>query len=133
MSDNNNNVEFTVIEITPQTHEMVETEMAGESDEVKRETKALIEAIKRRAQAEARGAGTLSREAYLTAVRRARQAIEGNPLIEPQRVENAFETMQREAEKNLQTMMKEATHMGERFMVAAQIIWETFTAPSIRG
>ena len=65
-------VESTVIvEISPQTDAIVEAEMAGETDEVKRETKALIEALRRRAQAEANSAGTLTRETYLNAVRRA--------------------------------------------------------------
>lgn len=64
------------IEIIPQTSDLVETEMAGESDDLKSETKALIDALKKRAQAEAQSAGTLTREAYLNAVRRARETLE---------------------------------------------------------
>lgn len=37
---------IVIVEISSQTDELVETEMANESDEVKRETKALIEALK---------------------------------------------------------------------------------------
>jgi len=43
----------------------------GESDDLKSETKALIDALKKRAQAEAQSAGTLTRETYISAVRRA--------------------------------------------------------------
>ncbi|MBD0300615.1 MAG: hypothetical protein ICV85_00085, partial [Tolypothrix sp. T3-bin4] len=67
-----------IIEIGPETNKLVETEMAGESDEVKRETKALIEALERRSQAES--TSTLTRENYLKAVRQARELIEGRKL-----------------------------------------------------
>jgi hypothetical protein len=46
---------IVIVEISPETDKLVETEMAGESDEVKRETKALIEALERRSQAESDG------------------------------------------------------------------------------
>jgi hypothetical protein len=48
-----------IVEVSPQTNEMVEREMVGETDDLKHETKELIEALKRRAQAEAESAGTL--------------------------------------------------------------------------
>ena len=57
MTDNNPQPKVTV-EISPQTTEMVESQMAGETQDVKDETAALIEALKRRAQVEAQSAGT---------------------------------------------------------------------------
>ncbi|MBU7585104.1 MAG: hypothetical protein KAF91_19785 [Nostoc sp. TH1S01] len=131
MTGNNfESIESTVVvEISSQTNEMVETEMAGETDEVKNETKALIEALKRRAQAEAESAGTLTRETYLNAVRQARQAIEGEKLIERARLENAWAVIQEEAEKNWHLLWKEFADFGDRLQSAAKAAWEAFNAP----
>lgn len=124
------NIESTVVvEISSQTHEMVETEMAGETDEVKRETKALIEALKRRAQAEAESAGTLTRETYLNAVRQAREAIEREKLIERDRIEHSWAVMQDEAERNWHLLMKEVADFSDRLQKAAKAAWEVFNTP----
>jgi hypothetical protein len=106
--------------------------MAGETDEVKRETKALIEALKRRAQAEAKSAGTLTltRETYLKAVRQAREAIEGRKLLErDHRLEYAWAVMQDEAEKNWYLLMKEVVDFSLRLQKATKAAWEAFNAP----
>ncbi|PPS44156.1 hypothetical protein [Chroococcidiopsis sp. TS-821] len=122
----------TTNQITPQTNELVETEMAGESDDLKNETKALIDALKKRAQAEAQSAGTLTREAYLNAVRRARETIEGNQLIERDRIEYSFSLIQKEAEKNWHSVVKEVAELGDRLADAAKAAWEVLTAPRPR-
>jgi len=119
-------------EISPQTNELVETEMAGESDDLKNETKALIDALKKRAQAEAQSAGTLTREAYLNAVRRARETIEGNQLIERDRIEYSFSLIQKEAEKNWQSVVKEVADLGDRLADAAKAAWDILTTPRSR-
>ncbi len=120
-----------IIEISSQTEELVEIEMAGESDEVKRETKALIEALKRRAQAEADSAGTVTRETYLNAVRRARELIEGRKVMEGDRVniENAWAIIQDEAERNWHLMMKDLVDFNFRLQKAAKAAWEAFNHP----
>ncbi|MFN6568728.1 hypothetical protein A6770_26365 [Nostoc minutum NIES-26] len=123
-------VESTVIvEISPQTHALVEAEMAGETDEVKRETKALIEALRRRAQAEANSAGTLTRETYLNAVRQARRAIEGEKFIAGDRLEYTWVVFQDEAEKNWHLLMKEVAEFSIRLQKAAKAAWEAFNDP----
>jgi len=119
-------------EISPQTNELVETEMAGESDDLKNETKALIDALKKRAQVEAQSAGTLTREAYLNAVRRARETIEGNQLIERDRIEYSFSLIQKEAEKNWQSVVKEVADLGDRLADAAKAAWDILTTPRSR-
>lgn len=119
-------------QISPQTNELVETEMAGESDDLKNETKALIDALKKRAQSEAQSAGTLTREAYLNAVRRARETIEGNQLIERDRIEYSFSLIQKEAEKNWNSVVKEVAELGDRLADAAKAAWEVLTAPRPR-
>ncbi|MEC4817781.1 MAG: hypothetical protein SAK29_31595 [Scytonema sp. PMC 1069.18] len=131
--DANNEENLVVVQVSPQTNEMVEAEMIGETDEIKDETKALIEALKRRAQAEAESAGTLTRETYLNAVRRAREAIEGETLIERDRLENAFTLLQQEAEKNWYQLIKEVADLGDRFQDAVKAAWDAFTAPRPRA
>lgn len=116
-------------DVAPQTNDLVEAEMAGESDDLKSETKALIDALKLRAQAEAQSAGTLTREAYLNAVRRARETIEGNQLIERDRIEYSMYFIQKEAEKNWQSVVKEVSDLGDRLTDAAKAAWEVLTAP----
>lgn len=134
MTYNQNNEEnLVVVEVSPQTNAVVEAEMAGETDEIKQETKGLIEALKRRAQAEAESAGTLTRETYLNAVRRAREAIEGDKIIERDRLERSWTTIQEEAEKNWQSLLKEFADFGERIQDAAKAAWDTFNAPRPRS
>ena len=115
--------------ITPQTNALVESEMAGETEAVKSETKALIDAIKKRAQSEAQSAGTLTREAYLNAVKKARTTIEENKLIERDRIEHSFEMVHREAEKNFNSVVKEVSEIGDRLTDAAKAAWDVLTAP----
>ncbi|MEH2008884.1 hypothetical protein [Nostoc sp.] len=121
---------IVIVEISSATNELVETEMVGESDEVKRETKALIEALKRRAQAES--AGTLTRETYLKAVRQARELIEGRKLVEHDRLEDAWAIIQDEAERNWHLIMKDVVDFSFRLQKAAIAAWETFNNPYSR-
>lgn len=125
---------ITIVEISAETNEIVEAEMAGETDEVKRETKALIEAIKRRAQAEADSAGDFTRETYLKLIRQAREVIEGRKkLIERDRLEYTWAVVQDEAEKNWYLLMKEVAEFTVRLQKAAKAAWETFNAPHSQG
>lgn len=117
------NQETAIVEVRSQTSTLVETEMPGESDEVKRETKALIEAIKRRAQAEMQAAGTITREAYLKAIKQARAAIEENQLIEPDRIEHSIQMLQKDAEKSWLVIVGEIESFGFRLADIAQLAW----------
>lgn len=122
------------VEIIPQsTSDLVEAEMAGESDDLKRETKALIDALKKRAQTEAQKAGLLTRDAYLEAVRRARTTLEEKDLIDRDRIEYSLQLIQKEAEKNWQTVAKEASELGDRLSDAAKAAWDALTAPRPRA
>ena len=103
--------------------------MASESDEVKNETMALIEAIRRRAQSEAKGAGELTRDTYLTAVRQAREAIEQDKLFDKDRIEYSFKLLQMDAEKNWESIIKEVSTFGDRLTDAAKAAWDVLTAP----
>ena len=121
---------IVIVEISPETDKLVETEMAGESDEVKRETKALIEALERRSQAES--AGTLTRETYLKAVGQARELIEGRKLKERDRLEDSWAIIQDEAERNWHLIMKDLVDFSFRLQKAAIAAWETFNHPYSR-
>ena len=137
LNDEDTSVKIEIIpqssQVSSQTNDLVETEMAGESEDLKSETKALIDALKKRAQAEAQNAGTLTREAYLTAVRRARGKIENEQLIERDRIENSFELIKNEAEKNWESVIKEVAEVGDRLTEAAKAAWEKLTAPRPRS
>lgn len=115
--------------ISEETNALVEAEMAGESDALKNETKALIDAIKKRAQSEAQTAGDLTREAYLNAVRQARENIEQNKLVDPERIAYSIKLIQYEAEKNWESIVKEVATLGDRLADAAKAAWDAFTAP----
>lgn len=121
---------IVIVGISSQTDELIETEMAGESDEVKREIKALIEALKRRTQVDS--ASTLTRETYLKAVRQARELIEGRKLMERDRLEDSWAIIQDEAERNWHLMMKDVVDFSFRLQKAAIAAWETFNNPYSR-
>ncbi|AFY32952.1 hypothetical protein [Calothrix sp. PCC 7507] len=120
---------IVVVEISSQTDAIVETEMADETDEVKRETKALIAALKKRAQSEAESAGTISRETYLNIVRQARETIEGKKILQGDRLEYTWAVVQDEAEKNWYLLMKEVTEFSGRVQKAVKAGWEAFNEP----
>lgn len=117
------------ITISPETDALVEQEMAGQNADIKQETKALIEAIKKRAQSEIHTAQDLTREAYLTAVRRARETIEETKLIDPDRLEQSVQLIQQEAQKNWQSITDEIQRLGDRLTEAAKAAWNALTQP----
>ncbi|OKH14957.1 hypothetical protein NIES592_08775 [Fischerella major NIES-592] len=125
-----NNFESSApITISPETDALVEQEMAGQNADIKQETKALIEAIKKRAQSEIHTAQDLTREAYLTAVRRARETIEETKLIDPDRLEQSVQLIQQEAQKNWQSINDEIQRLGDRLTEAAKAAWNALTQP----
>ena len=127
MTDNNNTPETketTIVPVSPETDALVEKEMAGESDQIKAETKALVEAIRKRAQSEIENAQTLTQDAYLNAVRSAREAIEKNKLLDPKRIEHSVEMIQRDAQENWQKTVDEISALGDRLQEAAQAAWD---------
>jgi ElaB/YqjD/DUF883 family membrane-anchored ribosome-binding protein len=126
---NSNPESSTPITISPETDALVEQEMAGQNADLKQETKALIEAIKKRAQSEIHTAQDLTREAYLAAVRRARETIEETKLIDPDRLEQSVQLIQQEAQKNWQSITDEIQRLGDRITEAAKAAWNVLTQP----
>lgn len=121
--------ERSVTEYDPAMHALIKQEMPDASEDVQNETLKLIEAIKRRAQSEVNGAGELTRDAYLNAVRQAREAIEQNKIFDTEQIEKSFELLQRDAQKNWEGIVAEISSFGDRLADAAKAAWETLTAP----
>ncbi|HEY9861835.1 MAG TPA: hypothetical protein V6D16_20215 [Candidatus Obscuribacterales bacterium] len=115
--------------VSSQTDAIVEVELTEEDDEIKRETQALIAAIRRRAQAEVQSAGNLSRDAYLNAIRQARATIEQSHLmIDPQRMEQTIQTLQKEADKSWHVVVGEIESVGFQLADAARLAWNSLMA-----
>ncbi|MDJ0682632.1 MAG: hypothetical protein QNJ18_22560 [Xenococcaceae cyanobacterium MO_167.B52] len=136
MNDTNNTPEpqeATIVTVSPETNALVEKEMAGESDELKAETKALVEAIRKRAQSEIENAQTLTREAYLNAVRSAREAVEKNQLLDPKRIEHSVEMIQKDAQENWQKTVDEIKVLGDRLQEAAHVAWDILMGKNNSG
>ncbi|MCL1473380.1 hypothetical protein [Argonema antarcticum] len=89
-----------IVEVSQEITDLVKKEMPDATEEVKKETAALIEAIQKRAKLEMQAAGDLTREAYLKSVRQAQEAIEQNQAIAKERIDQAVGLIQQEAEKN---------------------------------
>jgi hypothetical protein len=128
MEEANQNQSSKII-ISAETDALVEQAMADQTADLKQETKALIEAIKKRAQSEIQTAQDLTRESYLNAVRQAREAIEQTQLIDPDRIEQSVQLIQQEAQKNWQSVIDEIHALGDRLSEAAKAAWNILTQP----
>ncbi|NEP42393.1 MAG: hypothetical protein F6K35_25515 [Okeania sp. SIO2H7] len=120
--------ERSLVEVSDSTNKMVESEMANETDAAKQETKELIDAIKKLAQSEVQAAGDFTREAYVKAVRQARETIERIKLVDTDRIERAGTMLEKETEKNWHAMVKEIQDFGDRLVAAAKAAWDILTA-----
>jgi len=87
----------------------------------------VVDAIKTRAQSQVQGAGEVSREAYLKAVRQAREAVEQNKFIERDRIEQAVDQIQKEAEKNWHVVVGEIESIGSRLTEASKSAFQALT------
>lgn len=126
MTDNNtpNPTETDIVKVSPETDALVEQEMKEQDEQIKDETKALVEAMRKRAQSEIENAQTITQDAYLNAVRNAREALEQNELLNPKRIEHSAEMIQRDVEQNWQKTVDEITALGDRLQEAAQAAWD---------
>lgn len=100
-----------------------------QTEEIRQETAALIDAIRKRALAEIQAAGDLTRETYLNAVRQAKDSIEQTKLIEPERIEQSIHQIQQDAEQNWLSVSKEMEDFGQRLSEAAKAAWEKLVPP----
>ena len=122
-----------IVPISTETNDLVEKEMVGQDEQIKAETKALVEAIKKRSQAEIKNAQTLTQDAYLNAVRSAREALEQNQLLDPKRIEHSVTMIQRDVEANWQKTVDEIAALGDRLQEAAQTAWDILLGQDSSG
>ncbi|MEB3213432.1 MAG: hypothetical protein VKL39_18940 [Leptolyngbyaceae bacterium] len=102
-------------------------ELHSHPDELTEETRALVNAVRTRAQVDAQSAGDFTRETYLNAVRQLREAVEENKLFDPEQVEKSFSIVQQEAERNWNAIVKEVTDFGDRLSQASKAAWDIMT------
>ncbi len=104
------------------------TEPHSKAEEMKRETEELMTAINRMVQSELQAAGEFTQEAYINAVRNAKQTIEQFRLIDKDQLENSMNQFETDAEQNLEGIVKDLTDFSDRISEAAKAAWEILTA-----
>ena len=100
---------------------------------IKDETEALITAIKTKAFSEVQKAGEFAIDNYLEAVRKARLDIESRQLFEPEQIEDAIRQIQKEIEKDWDSIVREITSFGDRLNEAARAAWDILTASKAKA
>ena len=104
--------EVVEADIIAQPGALVKAMPNREADDAKQQTLALFAAVNKRVLNELQGAGHLTRDVYLKTVRKARQKIENNVLIDPEEIE-------KQAEKQWQTFTKGTSEFSGRLGSAA--------------
>jgi len=120
--------ESAIVETNAEEKAIVEQDNLEESGKVRKETMALIEAIRTKASSETQKAGEFTLEKYLETVRGLRAEIE-KLEFKPEQVEESFKHIQDEAEKNWDSLTKQVQDVGDRLSEAAKVAWETLTQP----
>lgn len=116
-----------LVQVESETQAIVEQSPLGPSPEG--ETEALLDALRKRAQAEVQAAQTLTQETYIAAVRQAREAVEQTQLVDPDEIEAAAEQIMQDAQQNWQSVLAEIQSFGDRLSEAAQAAWDVLTRP----
>ncbi|QIZ72414.1 hypothetical protein [Oxynema aestuarii] len=132
MTDEANNVpkESALVEVSPETAKLVNEQMPDATEQVKKETMALFEAIKKRAQVEIQGASQFTTDAYLKAVGQAREAIEKDKVLDPDRIAYTVKLMEMDARQNWEAIEKEIKDLGDRLSQMATDAWNSIVNPS---
>lgn len=115
--------------IVEQSNTEIVPETKSKPEEMKQETEELMSAINRMVQAELQAAEDFTEEAYINAVRNARETIEQFRLIDKDQLENSISQFETDAKQNLEGMVKDIADFGDRISKAAQAAWEVLTAP----
>lgn len=121
--------DLSIVKVSPETDALVERDMPDAEESVKQETKNLVEALKRKAQAEVQSAQNVALDSYLAAVQTAKEAVTETKLIEPDQIERSANLLAQDAQDNWQNMVDEMTLLGDRLAEAAQAAWDVLTRP----
>lgn len=125
----NNDLENKPVEVISDNPALVQQQAAETPSEIQKETLALIEAIRTKAQSEAQKAGDFARETYLDAVRKAKDEVENLNVFDPTRIDDALKQVQGEVEKDWDVLAKQVATLGDRLNEAAKAAWEKLTTP----
>ncbi len=120
------------IKISPKTS-VVETERdqsrwiehkenSSETSPLK-ETKALLKAIQTRAMAEVHVAQDLTLDAYISAVRRSKEAVENTKFMDSAKIDAVTQELIKDAQQNWKSVLTEIESLRGRLVEAAETAW----------
>ncbi|MGC9506017.1 hypothetical protein [Baaleninema sp.] len=121
-----------IVDVSDETREMVDRDMPDADQEVKNKAMELLEAIRRKAQAEVQAANDRTQEAYLKAIDDAKQTIEQTEQFakeQQESLDNAVKMAQNEVQTRWDGLMKEIEEFGGRLQEAAETAWKIITQP----
>ncbi|MEM9540636.1 MAG: hypothetical protein AAGA60_14175 [Cyanobacteria bacterium P01_E01_bin.42] len=124
--------ETSAVEVSEETKALVENKMPEESDEIKYHTMALIEAIKKQAQASLESAGEIGRENYVNTMRQAQSTLKNTGLLFDEQWESLESTIQGvedTATKNWESLLGDIKKWGDRVDRAVNEAWKILTEP----
>ncbi|MGA9383180.1 MAG: hypothetical protein WBV73_30830 [Phormidium sp.] len=87
-----------------------------------------FEAIRTKAMEMTQEWSELSRDKYVEAVRKSRESVEQNKLIEKERVEQTVQDLQQQTDKNWQVFVSEIESLGTQLTNAANKAWNDLMA-----
>jgi hypothetical protein len=128
--------ENAIVEVSAKTKALVEKEMPDESDDVKEKAMELVEAIKKKAMAETKAAGDLTLQAYLSAVKNAKEALEKSGDFATEKkasLDKSIDMIEKEASENWGKLTEELDELGDRLAGVADAAWKLLTKPLFAG
>jgi pSer/pThr/pTyr-binding forkhead associated (FHA) protein len=116
---------------------IVRVEPQDPEGELSTQTAALFSAINRRVVSELKAAGNLTRDTYLNAIRKARESVEQNKLVDPEQFEQNAEKYWQSLTKGTSNLgsrigaatVQGASELGSRLNAAAKAAFREFLAP----
>ncbi|MBP0018553.1 MAG: hypothetical protein J7647_13510 [Cyanobacteria bacterium SBLK] len=124
--------ETQTVEVSEETKTLVENKMPEESDEIKYHTMALIEAIKKQAQASLESAGEIGRDNYVNTMRQAQTTLKNTGLLFDEQWESLDKTIQGledTATKNWESLLSDMKKWGDRVDRAVNEAWKILSEP----
>ncbi len=118
--------EVEVIQISPQTQNMVDDKLPYATDDVKQATMALVDAIKKRAKTQAKTTGKWTREAYIEAAKQAKDLLSRRQELAQKykaQLDDSLEWIEEEANQRWESLSTEAESWGDRLSRAADSAW----------
>ena len=88
-----------------------------------KETKELLKAIQTRAMAEVHAAQNLTLDAYISAVRRSKEAVENTKLVDSAKIDAAAQNLIKDAKHNWKSVLSEIESLRGRAVEAAETAW----------